>query len=104
MRLQITDCDHQANAFWTLDSDVKHEAPAEVVFAALPDGACERDAKGRSTHEHHCYMADLLDEDGAIVTDREITEEVAQALLDEPIDVLRERFRQFLWEFAGATG
>jgi hypothetical protein len=103
MRLQITDVDHTANAFWTLDPNVKHEAPAEVVFEALPEAACERD-EGRAMHEHHCFVADLLDDDGWLVTDREISEEVAQALLDEPIPVLRDRFRTMLFEVYGALG
>lgn len=104
MRLQITDCDHGANAFWTLDDNVKHEAPAEGVFEALPDASCGRDDQGRCNHTEHCFMADLLDDDGSIVTDREVTEEVAQSLLDEPIPVLRDRFRTMLFEVYGATG
>lgn len=104
MRLQVTDCDHGANAFWTLDNDVKHEVPAEALFEALPDGSCGWDDEGRSIHTDHCYMVDLVDEEGSVVTDKEVTEEAAQSLLDEPIPVLRDRFRAMLWEVYGATG
>lgn len=99
--LQITDGDHEANAFWNLGY-VTHEVPPRVLFAALPDAGCGVD--GRPAHTGHCYIADLVDGNGDIVDDREITEELAQTLLDEPIEALRVRFRTWLWETEGATG
>lgn len=97
--VRITECDHVANAFWTLGI-VVHEVPAQALFDSLPEVSCGYPA----THEHSCFMADLVDAGGSVVDDREITEALAQTLLDEPIPVLRERFRAWLWETHGATG
>lgn len=99
MTVRITEADHEANAFWTL-GDVLHEVPSQVLFDSLPNVSCGSPA----THERSCFMADLLNEKGELVTDKEIPEELAQTLLDEPIPVLRERFRTWLWETHGATG
>lgn len=98
-RIRITEADHDANAFWTL-GDVVHEVPAHLLFESLPNLSCGSPA----THEHSCFMVDALDLNGDVVDDKEITEELAQTLLDEPIPVLRERFRAMLWDVYGATG
>lgn len=99
MRVRITEADHDANAFWTLGY-VIHEVPGQTLFDSLPETSCGSPA----THEGSCFMADLIDASGDLVTDREISEHLAQTLLDEPIPVLRERFRTWLWETHGATG
>ncbi|KQP63054.1 hypothetical protein ASF47_18760 [Nocardioides sp. Leaf285] len=97
--LRIVEADHTADAFWTL-GEVVHEVPARRLFEALPERPCGNPA----THSGSCFIVDLLDVDGEVVDDCEITEQVAQALLDEPIPVLRERFRTWLFETYGATG
>lgn len=61
--------------------DVTHEVPPAALFKAVTDAPCEV-IDGRSSCEHMCVMLDACGPDGDILTDKEITVEDADRLLD----------------------
>lgn len=104
VRLEITEANHDDNAFWNL-GPIVHEVPPAALFEHLPGGWCnDRSPDGTATCETACYIVDAIDASGDRVAEKEITREQAEKLLDEPIDVLRDRHRNLLWDLFGATG
>jgi len=85
--LQITEANHADNVFWTLGGiivDTKRERDAEFKRIQAFDHDCD--------HDDRCYMLDVLDKDGSIVDDKEISAETARILLGvDDLGPLREQ-------------
>lgn len=85
--LQITEANHADNAFWTLGGiivDTKRERDAEFVRIPAFEHDCDNDDR--------CYILDVLDNDGSIVSDKEISADTARTLLGvDDLGPLREQ-------------
>lgn len=105
VRLEITEAHHIDNSFWNL-GPITHEVPLAALFERLPAGWCNEEGSplGAPRCEIACYILDAINADGDRIAEKEITREQAEQLLDEPIGVLRERYKKWLWETCGATG